>query len=869
MQKDMPAQSINLVFGLGAVLRHELRMLFFAPLTYLFQAAFLLALMSFVFLVANFYGSDEATPRLLLSFLPWVSLVLVPALSMAAWTDNHASREIELMYSLPVSPAAVVMGKFVAGYLLLLLTLLMTLPFAFSVSYLGDPDMGVMLAGYLAGALLLGVCFAVTLFAGTFVREPVGAFVAGTGALFVLMLCGWDVFGRFVSDLLPQWAWESLVVYSPLSWTQVIGAGLIPVQAGAYFVITMGGALLVTHWVIQERRRGSLRGLLKPNRLAALTAVSLLWLVGIPLAERIPGQIDLTEEQEFTLHQGTRQVLKRLPQDTLLTLYWSASEETVPASIKSHARRVQSMIRAMAKESGLDWVVIDPQPDSESELRALSEKIHKIPMSSGDNFFLGLTVEQNGRTGRIPYLDIRRESLLEYDLVQALNGLSRQSTPKVAILSPLLPSSAALAEREGLSFMAELKRAYDVAVVPFFKTTLPPEIDVLILMGADILHEDMLYSIDQFVMAGGSLIVMIDPYSRVKKANNVTNPSPSEEVNDISDLLSRYGIIYEGESVVGDVQLASIVSDGDQGRLNYPYWMRVTSSGLSAHHAITANLNEVLLVEPGAFRLEGKAVALITTTGNAGTSLRVDFDQLAPRDLAMSFNGQSQQKTLAAATQGSLKSAFESVPISSDASVHRSESTGMPLVFAIADVDWLFDPFSLQKTTLGQDTVVRPLNDNLALMLNMLEFATGDEQLLAIRSRGQLHRPFSRVADLFQAAQAKSQEREAALAQKVGELEQQIAAATQDMPNVSYEELPETITAKLKEFEGALLASRRELRTVRHSIRAEVDRLGRRLTLLNLLAGPVQVGLLAVGVFFYRRRQTACLSGADRVASSG
>jgi ABC-2 type transport system permease protein len=235
----------------------------------------------------------------------------------------------------------------------------------------------------------------------------------------------------------------------------------------------------------------------------------------------------------------------------------------------------------------------------------------------------------------------------------------------------------------------------------------------------------------------------------------------------------------------------------------------------------------------------------------------------------MSFNGQSQQKTLAAAIQGSLKSAFESVPASSDASVHRSESTGTPLVFAIADVDWLFDPFSLQKTTLGQDTVVRPLNDNLALMLNMLEFATGDEQLLAIRSRGQLHRPFSRVADLFQAAQVKSQEREATLAQKVGELEQQIAAATQGVPNVSYEELPETVTAKLKEFEGALLASRRELRAVRHSIRAEVDRLGKRLTLLNLLAGPVQVGLLAIGVFFYRRRQTARLSGADHVVSSG
>ena len=858
----------NLLAGVSAVLRHEMRMLFFAPLTYLFQTAFLLTLSSFVFLVANFYGSDEATLRLLLVFLPWVSLVLVPALSMSAWTDTHASREIELMYSLPVSPMAVVIGKFSAGYLMLLLTLLMTLPFAFSISYLGDPDMGVMLSGYLAGALFLGACFAVTLFAGALVREPVSAFVAGVGALFVLMLCGWDVFGRFVSDLLPQWAWETLVVYSPLSWTKVIGEGLIPVQAVIYFSITIGGALLMTHWVIQERRKGGLRGLLKADRMAALVVVCLLWLIGIPLAERIPGQVDLTEEQEFTLHPGTRQVLASLPEDTLLTLYWSESEDTVPASIKSHARRAQSLVRAMAKASDLDWLVIDPQPDSESELLALAQRVHKIPMSSGDHFFLGLTVEQGGRTGRIPYLDMRRESLLEYDLVQALNGLTRQLTPKIAILSPLLPSSAALAEQEGLSFMAELKRAYDVAVVPFFKTELPPDLDVAILLGADILHEEMLYSIDQFVMSGGSLIVMIDPYSRVKRANNVTNPSPSVEINDISDLLFRYGIKYEGEEIVGDAQFASIVGDGDQGRLNYPYWMRITSAGLSAHHATTANLNEVLFVEPGAFRLERDAFALVTTTAEAGTSSRNDFDRLAPRDLAMSFKGQSEQKVLAAAVQGPLRSAFESAP-ASDSRVHIVESVGMPLVFAIADVDWLFDPFSLQKTTLGQDIVVRPLNDNLALMLNILEFATGDDHLLAIRSRGQLHRPFSRVAELFQAAQAKSQAREAGLARKVDELEQQITAATQGASDISYEDLPETITAKLKEFESELLAARRELRAVRHSIRSEVDRLGKQLTLFNLLAGPVQVGLLAFGVFLYRRRRTMRLSGGDYAANSG
>ena len=115
---------------------------------------------------------------------------------------------------------------------------------------------------------------------------------------------------------------------------------------------------------------------------------------------------------------------------------------------------------------------------------------------------------------------------------------------------------------------------------------------------------------------------------------------------------------------------------------------------------------------------------------------------------------------------------------------------------------------------------------------------------------------------------AKSQAREAGLAREVVELEQQIAAATQGASDISYEDLPETITAKLKEFESELLAARRELRAVRHSIRSEVDRLGKQLTLFNLLAGPVQVGLLAFGVFLYRRRRTMRLSGGDHTVNS-
>ena len=71
------------------------------------------------------------------------------------------------------------------------------------------------------------------------------------------------------------------------------------------------------------------------------------------------------------------------------------------------------------------------------------------------------------------------------------------------------------------------------------------------------------------MMNGGSLIVMVDPFTRVKPANNAINPSPSVSINDISDLLDRYGASYQGESIVGDVQFASVVGDGGEGRLNY------------------------------------------------------------------------------------------------------------------------------------------------------------------------------------------------------------------------------------------------------------------------------------------------------------
>ena len=103
-----------------AVCRHELRLLFYAPLSFLFMSGFLIALAASIFLIADFYSTDEASIHLMLLFAPWVGVVLVPALAMGMWTDEKADKSVELTLSLPVPLTSIVLGKYVAGFFVLM-----------------------------------------------------------------------------------------------------------------------------------------------------------------------------------------------------------------------------------------------------------------------------------------------------------------------------------------------------------------------------------------------------------------------------------------------------------------------------------------------------------------------------------------------------------------------------------------------------------------------------------------------------------------------------------------------------------------------------------------------------------------------------
>ncbi|MDH3740671.1 MAG: GldG family protein, partial [Hyphomicrobiales bacterium] len=534
------------------------------------------------------------------------------------------------------------------------------------------------------------------------------------------------------------------------------------------------------------------------------------------------------------------------------------SEPSVPVAIKSYARRVLDRLKVIASHSNgrISVNVVDPRPDSDQELAALGAGIQRIPMTSGDYFYLGLTASLADRTGQTAYLDRRRQQLLDYDLALLLSNLGRTATRKLGIVSPLVTPKDTEAGRPGLRVLEEFKRAYDVAVIPHFDAALPDGLDVLLVMDATILKKQMLYAIDQFVMEGGGLVVLIDPQLRANKASNAVNPDPSPEINDISDLLLSYGVRYRGGDVVGDAGLAASVMDGQQNQSAYPFWLRVPQDQVAKSHPVTADLNELLFAEAAALELTpgSPAVPLITTTAQSGTRNRKGFDDLTPAQLASEFNIDGQSRIIAATIASPLESAFNNDEMSKQASNHVSASTSTPAVFAVGDIDWIFDPFALQQVDAGGQAALRPLNDNLTFLLNMLEYAGGEPSLIAIRSRGKLHRPFSHVAELFKAAQARFRDKEAELAGRIAQVEAELAKIPKAAGKTGFQALPDELKSKIAEVQSGLLPMRRELRALRLSMRETVDRLTRRLTIANLVAGPVLV-LLFAGACAVRRKR--------------
>ena len=130
------------------VARRELGGYFATPVATVFIVIFLVLQGALTFNLGNFFDRGQADLDPFFTFIPWVFLLLVPAITMRLWAEERRLGTIELLLTLPITQAQAVVGKFLAAWAFCAIALALTFPFVITVNILGNPDNGVIASGY-------------------------------------------------------------------------------------------------------------------------------------------------------------------------------------------------------------------------------------------------------------------------------------------------------------------------------------------------------------------------------------------------------------------------------------------------------------------------------------------------------------------------------------------------------------------------------------------------------------------------------------------------------------------------------------------------------------------------------------------------
>ena len=236
------------------VLRRELSAYFATPVAYVFIVIFLVMTGVFTFYLGGFYERGIADLDPFFRFHPWLYLFLVPAISMRLWAEERRAGTIELLLTLPITLWQAVLGKFLAAWLFLGLALALTVPVWITANYLGDPDNGAILAGYVGSWLMAGGFLAIGASMSALTRNQVVAFILSVVVCFGFLLSGLPMVMNLFTGWAPQLVLDGIASLSFLSHFADISKGVIDLRDLVYFALVTGFWLLVNMIVLELRK---------------------------------------------------------------------------------------------------------------------------------------------------------------------------------------------------------------------------------------------------------------------------------------------------------------------------------------------------------------------------------------------------------------------------------------------------------------------------------------------------------------------------------------------------------------------------------------------------------------------------------------
>lgn len=608
-------------------------------------------------------------------------------------------------------------------------------------------------------------------------------------------------------------------------------------------------------------------------------------------------RIDLTEDKLYTLSQGSKSIAAKLQEPVTLTLYFSSKAAQGAEPVASYGKRVEELLREFERNSGgkITVNVIDPIADSEDEVKANASGLQ--PMGGArEPVYLGiLGTNTLDASDVLPALDPREERFLEYKVSKLIYSLNVAKKPVIGLMTPLPinqayrmnPQTGQPEPARVAQVLVELRALFEIRDIPLTSTEIPKDINVLMVVHPKDFSDSALYAIDQYVLGGGKLFALVDPYCEADMPANARNEMEAmmaRHDSSLNKLLHAWGVEIIDGKLATDISRAVPISTGaTREAVPYVAWMDMhpnkedaAKSDFSATDVLTSRLNRVIFPTAGIIQdLPGRGegtwatlTPLIQTTDQGAVLESAKIQGMPdPKKLIAEYVPGTKRLTIAARISGKVKSAFpagkpvvapkegETPPPATDAAALKESASDVNVVL-IADADFIQDRFWVQEDRMfGQMAFA----DSGTLIANTVDNLTGSGELISIRARGDSNRPFTLVNEMLTEAQKKYRAKEDELNQQVQQARtkiEELQRARPDQANAAMILTPEQRDeiAKLRKDAAEI---DKKLRQVRFDLRKDVEDLGNKLKFINigLMAGIVILFALAIGWYRASRRR--------------
>lgn len=597
-------------------------------------------------------------------------------------------------------------------------------------------------------------------------------------------------------------------------------------------------------------------------------------------------RLDLTENQIYTLSDGSKNILRHLDEPVTLRFYLSEKLARDFPSISIYALRVKELLQEYQRIAGAHLVlqIIDPEPFSEAEDRAVGYGLQGVPVDASNTmFYFGLAGSNRvGDEEVIAFFQPNREASLEYDVTKLIYRLAHPKQQVIGVMSSLPVHGGGgmpmLGQQSTPPWMIieQLQQLFEVRDIETQATEIAKDVAILLLIHPKGLSQQTWYAIDQYVLGGGRVIAFIDPFSESDRpSSDPNNPMAAFQHprnSDLGPLADTWGVELLKDQVIVDLGLAKNVQMERQGRpavVPYPVWMDLTAEQFNDSDVITSGLDSITMASVGSLsQKEGSNNEFIPLIRTSEQAMPISAEQLLmltdPQTLLNDFKPEGEY-TLAARITGRFKTAFpdgapkaegeaDSEP-AADQSAQIMEAAEPVTVLVFADSDVLADQFWVQVQRFLGQRIAMPIAANGSLVTNAVDNLMGSNDLISVRNRGTFARPFTLVEDIQRDAEQRFRQQEQRLQAELEDTERKITELQTQRQDAGSLTLTPEQAQTLEQFRQQQVSIRQELRQVQHQLRKDIDRLETQLKFWNIGFMPLLVGFGGLGLGIYRRRR--------------